>query len=66
MEKPYIIGVCGGPSSGKSTVANILKKKIPHAVVLNLINFYHPVRGNLRRRSRADSFRDDAVKVLNE
>ena len=63
--KPYVIGICGGPSSGKSTVANMLKRKIPHAVILNLINFYHPVRGNLRRRSRADSFQQDK-KVLDE
>ena len=39
----------------------MLKRKIPHAVILNLINFYHPVRGNLRRRSRADSYQYDKV-----
>lgn len=60
-----MIGICGGPSSGKSAVSKLLKRKLPNAVVLNLINFYHPVRGNLRRRSRADSFREDERK-LNE
>jgi uridine kinase len=25
------------------------------AHLLSLINYYHPVRGNMRRRSRADS-----------
>jgi pantothenate kinase-related protein Tda10 len=54
-KKPYIIGICGGPSSGKSSVAKIIKDKLPQAVILNLIHFYKPIRGNLRRRSRADS-----------
>ena len=50
-----MIGICGGPSSGKSSVANVIKDQIPDAAILNLIHFYRPVRGNLRRRSRADS-----------
>ena len=52
-KKPYVIGICGGPSSGKSTVATMLKRQIPDARILNLINYYYPVRGNLRRRSSA-------------
>ena len=58
--RPYVIGICGGPSSGKSTVVEIIKEKLPHAVVLNLMNFYKPVRGNLRRVSRSDSIVEDA------
>ena len=42
----------------------MLRRKLPHAVVLNLMNFYHPVRGNLRRRSRADSMKEESK--LNE
>ena len=61
-EKPYIIGICGGPSSGKSSVAKIMKSKLPEAVILNLIHFYKPIRGNLRRRSRADSIIEDQEK----
>ena len=66
-QRAYVIGICGGPSSGKSSVAKAIKDKIPHAVILNLINFYNPKRGNLRRRSRADSLieetrNDDDIK----
>ena len=63
--KPYVIGICGGPSSGKSTVANFIKEKLPDAVILNLINFYKPIRGNMRR-SRANSYIDDSLKDLEE
>jgi uridine kinase len=59
FKRSFVIGICGGPSSGKSSVANIIKQSIPHAVILNLIHFYKPVRGNLRRRSRADSMYED-------
>jgi hypothetical protein len=61
-QRPYVIGICGGPSSGKSSVANLIKDKLPGALILNLINFYKPVRGNLRRQSRADSMIDDKEK----
>ena len=57
--KPFVIGICGGPSSGKSTVAKLIKKKLPNAAILNLIHFYKPIRGNLRRRSRANSMIED-------
>ena len=57
--KPFVIGICGGPSSGKSTVAKLIKKKLPNAAILNLIHFYKPIRGNLRRRSRANSLIED-------
>jgi len=40
----------------------MIRDKIPHAVILNLIHFYKPVRGNLRRRSRADSINEDIDK----
>ena len=49
--RPYVIGICGGPGSGRSSVANMIKDKLPHAVILNLIHFYKPIRGNLRRKS---------------
>ena len=62
FQKPYVIGICGGPSSGKSSVANMIKDKLPQAVILNLIHFYKPIRGNLRRRSRADSINEDVNK----
>ena len=62
FQRPYVIGICGGPSSGKSSVAKLIKDKLPHAVILNLIHFYQPIRGNLRRRSRADSIIDDKEK----
>jgi uridine kinase len=58
--RPYVIGICGGPSSGKSSVAKLIKNKLPNAVIINLIHFYKPIRGNLRRRSsRADSMVED-------
>lgn len=60
-----MIGICGGPSSGKSTVAKILRNKLPQSVILNLIHFYKPIRGNLRRRSRADSIKEE-LELKNE
>ena len=60
--RPYVIGICGGPGSGRSSVANMIKDKIPHAIILNLIHFYKPIRGNLRRRSRTDSVNEDQDK----
>jgi pantothenate kinase-related protein Tda10 len=60
--RPYVIGICGGPSSGKSSVAKFLKNRLPNAVILNLIHFYKPIRGNLRRRSRANSMMEDTEK----
>lgn len=62
FKRPYIIGICGGPSSGKSSVAKMIKAKIPQAVILNQNSFYKPIRGNLRRRSRADSISEDIEK----
>lgn len=61
FKRPYVIGICGGPSSGKSTVAHMIKEKLPEAVILNLIHYYKPVRGNLRR-SRANSHIDEEMK----
>lgn len=61
--KPFVIGICGGPSSGKSTVAKLIKKKLPNAAILNLIHFYKPIRGNLRRRSRASSMIEDQKNI---
>merc|ERR1711871_599606 len=53
--RPFVIGICGGPSSGKSSIAKVIQHSIPSAITLNQIHFYNPIRGNLRRRSRADS-----------
>ena len=61
-KRPYVIGICGGPSSGKSSVTKLIKDKIPHAAILQMIHFYKPIRGNLRRRSRADSVVEDEGK----
>lgn len=57
--RSFVIGICGGSSSGKTSVAKVIKDSIPSAVILNLIHFYKPIRGNLRRRSRADSLYED-------
>ena len=47
-------------------MANIIKSRLPEAVILNLIHFYKPIRGNLRRRSRADSIIEDQEKGVEE
>jgi hypothetical protein len=39
-------------------VAKLIKEKLPDAVILNLIHFYKPIRGNMRR-SRANSHMDE-------
>ena len=36
-----------------------MKNRLPESVILNLIHFYKPIRGNLRRRSRADSIKEE-------
>ena len=67
--RPYVIGICGGPSSGKSEVAKLIREKLLSkctAVILNLIHFYKPIRGNLRRRSRADSLLEDQEKGVEQ
>ena len=64
--KPYVIGICGGPSSGKSSVAKFIKNSLPQACILNLIHFYKPIRGNLRRRSRANSIIEEQDKTEDE
>ena len=51
-KRPYVIGICGGPSSGKSSVTKLIRNKIPHAAILQMVHFYKPIRGNLRRRSK--------------
>ena len=46
------MGICGGQQSGKSLVANQIKNAFGRrACLINLEDFYYPVRGNLRRRS---------------
>ena len=50
----------------KNNYAKIIKDKLPDAVILNLIHFYKPIRGNLRRRSRADSIVEDQEKNAEE
>lgn len=59
-KKPYIIGICGGPSSGMSTVAYTIKDALAKksgisCAVLNLVDFYIPLLGDLRRKSRSNS-----------
>ena len=63
--RPYVIGICGGSCCGKFEVAKFIKEKLQpkcDAVILNLIHFYKPIRGNLRRRSRADSLLSENQK----
>jgi pantothenate kinase-related protein Tda10 len=61
VTKPYVLGVCGGPGSGMSTVAKNIKKDLikkagVSCTLINLLDFYKPIRGNMRRtRSRAGS-----------
>lgn len=71
--KPFILGICGGPSSGMITVASKVKRELQKsnisANIISLINFYQPLRGNLRKkRSRAGSLVEEENKedVLNE
>jgi pantothenate kinase len=51
---PYLIGICGGPSSGMSTVADNMLKALNDKAgivgdVIHQFNFYKPMRGNMRR-----------------
>ncbi len=71
--RPFILGICGGPSSGMSTVASNIKNELQKSniatAVVNLANFYRPIRGNLRKnRSRAGSLVEEENKeeVLKE
>ena len=51
-----MIGICGGPSSGKTTIVDILKKRVKVPVtVLSQGDFYKPKRGDFRRKSRSGS-----------
>ena len=65
--KPFILGICGGPSSGMSTVATNIRQELQKAgistTIVSLVNFYHPLRGNLRKsRSRAGSLVEEENK----
>lgn len=44
MQKPYIIGICGGTGSGKTTFINNLKKKIRDRAIcfVSLDDYYKP------------------------
>jgi uridine kinase len=54
---PYIVGISGGPSSGKSSVAERIQSQLKgQPEIVKLINFYKPMRGNMRRKSRSSSF----------
>ena len=71
--KPFILGICGGPSSGMITVASKVKRELQKsnisANIVSLVNFYQPIRGNLRKkRSRAGSLVEEEKKeeVMNE
>ena len=71
--KPFILGICGGPSSGMITVASKVKRELQKsnisANIVSLVNFYQPIRGNLRKkRSRAGSLVEEEKKeeVLSE
>ena len=73
QRRPFILGISGGPSSGMSTVAHNIQTELQKSnisvSVVNLSNFYRPIRGNLRKnRSRAGSLVDEENKeeVLRE
>lgn len=42
MEKPFLIGICGGSASGKTSVANIIFKYIglQHCLLFSMDNYY--------------------------
>jgi uridine kinase len=63
-----VIGICGGASSGKSTVAKMIKSKLKgQPQIINLIDFYLPVRGNMRRKSSLTSdLKEDEETVAKE
>ena len=44
---PFIIGICGGPSCGKSTVVQLITKKFQSSITaFKFSNFYMPLMGN--------------------
>jgi pantothenate kinase-related protein Tda10 len=49
---PYILGICGGPSSGMSTVAKNIKAELDRSGIsserFTLLDFYKPIRGELK------------------
>ena len=75
MKKPFLIGVAGGISSGKSTVCHKITEELAllnnahkkHVLVISLDSFYRPLNGDeLARAERAeynldhpDSFDDE-------
>ena len=66
-KKPFILGICGGPSSGMSTVATNIRQDLQKSgistTIVSLVNFYYPLRGNLRKsRSRAGSLVEEENK----
>jgi len=65
--KPFVLGICGGPSSGMSTVAESIKRELDKAAItssiVNLIDFYKPIRGKInKQRSRAGSLVEEEKK----
>lgn len=53
--------MCGGPSSGKSIVSDQIKGKLKNEpIIINLLDFYKPLRGNKRRGS------SDSKEVFDE
>jgi uridine kinase len=45
MDRPYIVGIGGGPCSGKATLAKLIKEKVGfEAVIVKLNDFLKPPR----------------------
>jgi len=65
LEAPFIIAVCGGPQSGKSSLVDILKRKIPSSIPIchfKLSNFYKPLLGNGRRKRTFSSEYEEKMR----
>lgn len=65
--KPFVLGICGGPSSGMSSVAKNIKEDLERAgissTIINQIDFYKPLRGKVnKQRSRAGSLVEEENK----
>ncbi|MCQ2819091.1 MAG: hypothetical protein MJ252_17655 [archaeon] len=52
--KCVFLGLCGGPSSGKSTIANYYQAKIPYSVVIAEKDFYKALQRKRRKLSVVD------------
>lgn len=60
----FIVGVCGGSASGKTTLARKLSKQLPNEVeVLSLDNYYKNFGGILEELSRVNYDHPDSLDI---